>query len=226
MSPLWYVGYFGVIGAATAAAHVIGLRKARDTRLSTERVREKVQRVFDGGACQGYERLDAISRRLQDSLGAHGGTHQFTMAQLDRTQHDANLAYLELGDTIADAGSSGDELQNSLVSFCRKYSELVLLLGDVAQQTGHRITPDEGFQTWARNDAAFSADLGRLTAEADFQGLLRAIRGFFNNDGFAASRSLKGTVSLGKSEFALHALPTLPGRDEFHVHSRARISVH
>src|ERR1700677_2871791 len=101
MNPWWYILYFGVIGSATAAAHIIGVRNAREARLATQNARERVQRVFDGGACQAYERLDAVGRHLQDSLGAHGGTHQFTMAQLDRTLHDANLAYLELGDTIA-----------------------------------------------------------------------------------------------------------------------------
>jgi hypothetical protein len=226
MNPLWYVVYFGVIGAATIAAHIIGVRNAREARLATQNAREKVQRVFDGGACQGYERLDFIGRRLQDSLSAHGGTHQFTMAQLDRTLHDANLAYLELGETIADAGSSVVDLQNSLGSFSRKYSELVLLLGDVAQQTGHNIAPDEGFEAWVRNDSTYSTELERLTAEPEFQNLSRAVRGFFNRDGFAASRSLKSMVEIGKIEASAHAQPTFHGDDVVRIRSRDRISVH
>jgi hypothetical protein len=225
MSPLWYLVYFGVIGAATFAAHFIGVRNARETRLATQSAREKIERVFDGGACQGYERLDAIGRRLQDWLGKHGGTHQFTLAQLDRTLHDANLAYLELGDTIADGGSSVTDLQNSLGSFSRKYSELVLLLGDVAQQTGHKIAPDDGFEAWTRNDRTFSIELARLTADPEFQILFRAVRGFFDSDGFAASRSLKGMVSVGKIESAAHAQPALHGDDVIQIRSRDRISV-
>src|ERR1700733_8477189 len=226
MNPLWYVVYFGVIGAATVAAHIIGVRNARGARLATHDAREKVQRVFDGGACQGYERLDSIGRRLQDSLGAHGGTHQFTMAQLDRTLHDANLAYLELGDAIADGGSSVVDLQNSLGSFSRKYSELVLLLGDVAQQTGHNIAPDDGFEAWVRNDRTFSIELARLTADPEFQNLFRAVRGFFDGDGFAASRSLRSMVSIGKIESAAHAQPALHGDDVVHIRARDRISAH
>ncbi|MGD0865901.1 MAG: hypothetical protein ABSA49_10130 [Rhizomicrobium sp.] len=226
MNPLWYVAYFVVIGGATVAAHVIGLRQGRATRVTTQSVREKIQRVFDGGACQGYERLDAIGRRLQDSLGAHGGTHQFTMAQLDRTLHDSNLSYLELGNTIADAGSSGAELQDSLALFCRKYSELVLLLGDVAQQTGHGIAPDDGFQIWARNDLLFTRELGRLTAEPDYQALFRAVRGFFNRDGFAASHSLKSIASLDGCEIVPQGLSAAGNDDVVRVRSRDRISVH
>jgi hypothetical protein len=226
MNPLWYVVYFGVIGAATAAAHIIGVRNARDARRAAQGVCEKVRRVFDGGACQGYEKLDAIGRSLQDSLGAHGGTHQFTMAQLDRTLHDANLVYLELGDTIADAGSSIIDLQNSLGCFSRKYSELVLLLGDVAQQTGHNIAPDEGFDAWARNDSSFSNELGRLTADPEFQNLFRAVRGFFDRDGFAASRSLKSMVSPGKIETMVRLQPEFHRDDVVHIRSRDRMSVH
>jgi hypothetical protein len=224
MSPLWYLLYFGVIGAATLAAHIVGVRNARETRLATQSAREKVERVFDGGACQGYEKLDAIGRRLQDSLSAYAGTHQFTLAQLDRTLNDANLAYLELGDTIADRGSSGGDLQNSLGSFSRKYSELVLLLGDVAQQTGQKIAPDDGFEAWTRNDRTFSIELARLTADPEFQSLSRAVRGFFDGDGFAASRSLKSMVSIGK--MAADAQPALHGDDVIQIRSRDRISVH
>jgi hypothetical protein len=224
MNPLWYVVYFGVIGAATIAAHIIGLRSAREARLATQNARDKVQRVFDGGACQGYERLDFIGRRLQDSLGAHGGTHQFTMAQLDRTLHDANLAYLELGESIADGGSSVVDLQNSLGSFSREYSELVLLLGDVAQQTGHNIAPDDGFEAWVRNDRTFTIELARLTADPEFQNLFRAVRGFFDRDGFAASRSLRSMVEVGKIEAATHAQSAY-GDDVVHIRSRDRISV-
>jgi hypothetical protein len=223
MNPLWYVLYFGVIGTATVAAHIIGVRNARDERLATQNAREKVRRVFDGGACQGYERLDAIGRRLQDSLGRHGGTHQFTKAQLDRTLHDASLAYLELGDTMADGGSSIVELQNALASFSRKYSELVLLLGDVAQQTGHGIAPDDGFEAWARNDRAFTIELARLTADPEFQNLFRAIRGFFNPDGFAASHSLKSIVTLGK--IAASTQPAFHAVDTVQVHARDRLTV-
>jgi hypothetical protein len=224
MNPLWYLLYFGVIGAAIVAARIIGKRNARDERLATQSAREKIQRVFDGGACQGYERLDAIGRRLQDSLGAHGGTHQFTMAQLDRTLHDAYLAYLELGDTIADGGSAVVDLQNSLASFSRKYSELVLLMGDVAQQTGHNIAPDDGFEMWMRNDRTFSIELARLTEDPEFQNLYRSVRGFFDGDGFAASRSLKSMASVGK--IAAHAQPGLQGSDVVRLRSRDRISVH
>jgi hypothetical protein len=226
MNPLWYLAYLGVIGAATTAAHVIGVRKARDARLATQNARDKVQRVFDYGGCQGYERLDAIGRRLQDTLGAHGGTHQFTMAQLDRTLHDANLAYLGLGDAIADAGSSVIDLQNSLASFSRKYSELVLLLGDVAQQTGCNIAPDDGFNAWVRDDQSFSIELARLTAEPEFQNLSRAVRGFFNRDGFAASHSLKSMAQPGKIEFIAPEPPAVYRGDVVRIHARDRISVH
>ncbi len=225
MNPLWYVVYFGVIGAATVAAHVIGVRNAREARLATQNAREKVQRVFDGGACQGYERLDGIGRRLQDSLRAHGGAHQFTMAQLDRTLHDANVAYLELGESIADGGSSIVDLQNSLGSFSRKYSELVLLLGDVAQQSGHNIAPDDGFEAWVRNDRIYTIELARLIADPEFQNLSRAVRGFFDRDGFAASRSLKSMVEIGKIGAAAHAQPAY-GDDVVHIRSRDRMSVH
>jgi hypothetical protein len=226
MNPWWYILYFGVIGSATAAAHIIGVRNAREARLATQSTREKVQRVFDGGACQAYERLDAVGRHLQDSLSAHGGTHQFTMAQLDRTLHDANLACLELGDTIADGGSSIADLQNSLGSFSRKYSELVLLLGDVAQQSGHNIAPDEGFETWAKNDRSFTIELARLIADPEFQNLFRAVRGFFNRDGFAASHSLRSVVTLGKIEAAAHTLPAFHGDGAVLIRPRDRISAH
>lgn len=226
MNPLWFLVYFGVIGSATLAAHIIGVRNAREARLATQNTRERIQRVFDGGACQGYERLDAIGRRLQDLLGAHGGTHQFTMAQLDRTFHDANLAYLELGDTIADGGSSVGDLQNSLGSFSRKYSELVLLLGDVAQQTGHAIAPDDGFEAWVRNDRTFTIELARLLADPEFQNLFRLVRGFFGTEGFAASHSLRSIVTLGKIEVAAHAQAAILGTDAVRIRARDRLSVH
>jgi hypothetical protein len=226
MNPLWYVICLGAIGTATVAARVTGVRNARDVRRATQDMREKVQRVFDGGACQAYERVDAIGRRLQDSLGVHGGTHQFTLAQLVRTLHDGNLAYLQLGDAIVDGGSSAGDLQNSLGCFCRKYSELVLLLGDVAQQTGHNIAPDEGYDAWARHDSMFSSELGRLAADPEFQNLSRAVRGFFNRDGFAASRSLKSMVSPGKFDTMACLLPEIPRDDVVQNRARNRTSVH
>lgn len=226
MNPLWYVVYFGVIGSATVAAHIVGVRNARDARLATQNAREKVQRVFDGGACQGYERLDAIGRRLQESLDAHGGTHQFTMAQLDRTLHDANLVYLELGDAIVDGGSSIANLQNALGSFSRKYSELVLLLGDAAQQMGHGISPDDGFQAWVRHDSSFSAELARLIDDPDFQTLLRVVRGFFDRDGFAASRSLRSVVFGSTIEALSQINPALHRDDVVRIRPRDRTFAH
>lgn len=210
ISPIWYAVDLGLIGVCLSAAHVAAVRETRAQRVSTQNVRDKVQRVFDGGACQSYELMDAIGKRLADILGTHGGTHQFTMAQLDRTLHDASRAYLQLGDSISDSGSGSAQLQNELAEFCRRYSELVLLLGDVTQQSGHDIAHDEWFRSWMKYDRSFTREMNRLAADPEFQPFARSVRGFFAEDGFAASHSLKAVVSRGEGENALHAAVERP----------------
>jgi len=225
MSPLWYVLYLGLIGAGYAAAHVIGVKETRAKRVKTQDTRDKVQRVFDTGACPSYERLEAICRRFSDSLRAHEGMHQFTMAQLDRTVGSANRAYAQLGDAIADAGAGTAQLQSGLAEFCRKYSELVLLLGDVEQQSGHPIAPDDRFLAWVRDDEIFARELKRLAADPEYVGLARAVRGFFGNDGFVASQSLKNVVTAVLGETALLASLAPEPESRVHIRSRDRLSV-
>lgn len=223
MSMLWYVLYLGLIGAGLVAARVIGVREKRTERLKTQHARDKVQRVFDAGACQSYERLEAMGRRLAESLGGHDGAHQFTMAQLDRMIGEANRAYGHFGDTVVDAGAGSEQLQKALVEFCRKYSELGLLLGDVAQQTGHAISPDQRFLGWVQDDAAFARELVRLGAEPEFASVLRSVRGFFGADGFTASLSLKKVVTAETSEALLAHLQASASTPSVHLHRADRL---
>jgi hypothetical protein len=217
---LWYVLYLGLIAAGYLVAHVIGVRGAHAERLQTPIARERIQRVFDCGACQSYERIEAIGRRLSDSLGAHEGRQQFTMAQLDRTIADATRAYVHFSEVIADLTTSSQQLKDALGEFCRKYSELVLLIGDAAQQSEHEIAPDERFRAWTQDDEAFARELKRLTSEAEYLPLARAIRGFFGENGFMASQSLKTVVTRGSMDVKPQAYPI--GEEEIRLRSRDR----
>ena len=217
---LWYLLYLGLIAAGYVAAHIIGVREAHAERLRTQIARERIQRVFDCGACQSYERIEAIGRRLSDSLGAHEGRQQFTMAQLDRTIADATRAYVHFGEMIADLSVSSQQLKDALGEFCRKYSELVLLIGDAAQQSDHEIAPDERFRAWAQDDEAFTRELKRLTGEPEYLPLSRAVRGFFGENGFVASQSLKTVVTRGSMD--VKPQTDLIGEEEIRVRPRDR----
>jgi hypothetical protein len=111
---LWYVLYLGLIAAGYVAAHVVGVRESAAERLRTQLAREHIQRVFDCGACQSYERIEAIGRRLSNSLGAHEGRQQFTMAQLDRTIADATRAYVHFSEMIAPRAVSSSRTRSEI----------------------------------------------------------------------------------------------------------------